>query len=803
MKMKRFLAGVMAFVLLLTGPGAGEWAYAQEKQMDETFLKGEEAESGPAKFEIMSKPEDIPEEMAKWEGFPKNGDNQADPSGFGWMRMKKIESKGNDTYNVFVGANNGMENSYGYLSYVEGFTGYPGKQKDGYFIPWQMTLDRKTFGDTGAIYVENMDGTVADPTSTSNEQNFAKEKYEKITVGTNNWKPDGTFVLKKISHARLTEKREDMEIRVIVEDSNGKYTNYMIDYHRWVDCYVEVTLKPDVKKRRWDNVAVANDERTGVKATFLNPDNYDIKGMAPECLNENGICPERKMTSDDLSVYRYTDITESIFFSYYYDGTFRHSVRGGLESIDFTSCGTYRLDMISLFYIKGHDSCQRTIQYYNVAEQKREKKTEETMEDCRYRVSNPYYNFCIGKYLSNLRATPDKTKYLYTGQPIIPAITVTYKDDDGTTKTIDSENYDVYYEKVSGEDDDEETWKPSTNPPTKLGSYLVTILFKGKMAEEYCFDWIYVEDNGEVWKGADSFEIVSTLPEEKKVEKITLSLSSQSLTLGNTIQLNAVVSPDDAENKTLSWSSDNNAVATVSENGLVTAVAPGKATITVSSTDGSNIKESCVITVAGGSAPSPSPSPSPAPSPSPSPAPNPDPVPDIPAVVSLYYVVQFDANGGQNLSRKKMTLSMDDSLGILPTVQRENYKFGGWYTERSGGKKVMGNTVLNSATTLYAQWTKVSVNKVTSLSLKSQKSGQAEVSYKKVSGAAGYQITYATNKNFNSSATKKKVVLSESVILKGLKKRKTYYVRVRAYKIDSAGKKVYGKYSVVKKVKVK
>ena len=37
---------------------------------------------------------------------------------------------------------------------------------------------------------------------------------------------------------------------------------------------------------------------------------------------------------------------------------------------------------------------------------------------------------------------------------------------------------------------------------------------------------------------------------------------------------------------------------------------------------------------------------------------------------------------------------------------------------------------------------------------------------------------------------------------KKLKKGKTYYVRVRAYKKDSTGRKVYGKYSTVKKIKI-
>ena len=75
------------------------------------------------------------------------------------------------------------------------------------------------------------------------------------------------------------------------------------------------------------------------------------------------------------------------------------------------------------------------------------------------------------------------------------------------------------------------------------------------------------------------------------------------------------------------------------------------------------------------------------------------------------------------------------------------------------------------------------------------------VSIKKISGAAGYQVSYATNSKF--SGAKKKTTSKTSLILSGLKKNKTYYVKVRAYKKDSKGKKVYGSYSAAKKIKIK
>ncbi len=81
-------------------------------------------------------------------------------------------------------------------------------------------------------------------------------------------------------------------------------------------------------------------------------------------------------------------------------------------------------------------------------------------------------------------------------------------------------------------------------------------------------------------------------------------------------------------------------------------------------------------------------------------------------------------------------------------------------------------------------------------------SGKCKVkaTWKKLTNVSGYQIQYAPNKKFKKA--KSKTVKSTSVTIKKLKKKKTYFVRVRAYKLVD-GKKVYGKWSAVKKVKIK
>ena len=91
--------------------------------------------------------------------------------------------------------------------------------------------------------------------------------------------------------------------------------------------------------------------------------------------------------------------------------------------------------------------------------------------------------------------------------------------------------------------------------------------------------------------------------------------------------------------------------------------------------------------------------------------------------------------------------------------------------------------------------------KVKSVKLKNKKKKKIKVTWKKVSGAKGYQIQYAQNKKFTKKK-KEKYAKKNKVMLKKLKKKK-YFVRVRAYKIDSDGNKVFGKWSKVKKITVK
>lgn len=82
----------------------------------------------------------------------------------------------------------------------------------------------------------------------------------------------------------------------------------------------------------------------------------------------------------------------------------------------------------------------------------------------------------------------------------------------------------------------------------------------------------------------------------KLVERVTLDNASLNLTVGDGRQLIATVTPDDAGNKGVHWTSSDESVATVSAQGVVTAVAAGTAKITVTTEDGGKTAD-CVVTV--------------------------------------------------------------------------------------------------------------------------------------------------------------------------------------------------------------
>ena len=163
----------------------------------------------------------------------------------------------------------------------------------------------------------------------------------------------------------------------------------------------------------------------------------------------------------------------------------------------------------------------------------------------------------LGGYNANANAPATTDNYAFEGMPVsVNNIPQKIYDDplNGTTKTIDELHTKATYEALGW--DMENLWKIDE------GSSL------------------------------PYFEVFSVPVSEISLDKTEATLERQS-----TLQLTATVLPENCRNNTLKWSSDNEEVATVDENGLVTAVSVGEANITATAVDGSGVTATCKVTV--------------------------------------------------------------------------------------------------------------------------------------------------------------------------------------------------------------
>ena len=311
--------------------------------------------------------------------------------------------------------------------------------------------------------------------------------------------------------------------------------------------------------------------------------------------------------------------------------------------------------------------------------------------------------------------------------------------------------------------------KPYISPSDATNKKLKYTSSDTKVAEVSASGRVTAKSEGEAkiraaaTDGSDEYAVCYvTVNGKAKVTGITLDRTSAEVKRGEKLTLNVTVSPSYASNKKVVWKSANTKIATVDTNGSVTAKAPGRTKITVTSAENSSYQASCTVTVP--------------------------------------YKITYKLNKGKNNASNPSTYY--GKKVTLKNPSRKGYAFAGWYTDAKFKKKITSiSSSAKSDYILYAKWTKVKVAKASLTSAKNSKSKQILLKYKKVSGAKGYEISYSTDKKFKKAVTKKNTAKTSYTISK-LKKGKIYYVRIRAYKMDSTGKKVYGKYSSMKKVKV-
>lgn len=94
---------------------------------------------------------------------------------------------------------------------------------------------------------------------------------------------------------------------------------------------------------------------------------------------------------------------------------------------------------------------------------------------------------------------------------------------------------------------------------------------------------------------SDVFSLtIGKLP-DIKAAAISLDRNEATLEVGETLTLTATVTPDDTSNKTVAWSSSDDSIATVDQEGNVSVLAVGSVVITAATTDGSDLKAECLI----------------------------------------------------------------------------------------------------------------------------------------------------------------------------------------------------------------
>lgn len=189
---------------------------------------------------------------------------------------------------------------------------------------------------------------------------------------------------------------------------------------------------------------------------------------------------------------------------------------------------------------------------------------------------------------------------------------------------------------------------------------------------------------------------VTVLPETIKIDPP----ASIAMDIDETMALSAAISPSNASDKTITWSTNDSAIATVNDSGIVTAKAPGDVEITARTVNGKT--DSITLTI------------------------------------RQPYTLSFNANGGKCSISEWKCFSGSAIGGTLPTASRTGYTFTGWYTAASGGSLVSADSSFTSSSTIsiYAHWT---ANQYT---VSFNANGGSELS--PVSKTVTYDSTYGT-----------------------------------------------------------
>lgn len=224
-----------------------------------------------------------------------------------------------------------------------------------------------------------------------------------------------------------------------------------------------------------------------------------------------------------------------------------------------------------------------------------------------------------------------------------------------------------------------------------------------------------------------------------KVTAIELNYSTAALNAGETIQLIATATPANAEDTSVTWSTSNSAIATVSTSGLVTVVGEGEVIITATSNSNTSATATCTITAS-----------------------------------YLRYTVTYKdgstTKGTQSVIKGQTTTAL--------TVSKDGHALEGWYTDSELTNRFNFSTAITSDITLYANWVVATMNVTYSqgnlesaaIEWEDTSASTAQVYYKLTSESSYTAVDKQLIRQIDSDTARVDVI--------GLKGGKTYNIKV-------------------------
>ena len=140
----------------------------------------------------------------------------------------------------------------------------------------------------------------------------------------------------------------------------------------------------------------------------------------------------------------------------------------------------------------------------------------------------------------------------------------------------------------------------------------------------------------------------------------------------------------------------------------------------------------------------------------------------------------------------------DEEYATSVKLSKVGYTLSG-YTDMATNKKFNFSTILKKDYNLRANWSRTPAPGKTSFTVKSKKKKRETVTFGTNTNVRGYQVMYSYSSKFKKKSkfkTKTKNTSNTSTYtIKSLKSGAVVYVKARAYNLDSAGNKIYGKWS--------